>query len=143
MIPIFAKKSSDTLNYNWHVCGAKMSVVNYDQKMEVLFDKINSDMGIIDLALPLEIDQVNEMKFKKCLALVIDVPELYDNDKEVRNRCEKFWGDFVAAVDNLVSNLGSESEETDLDVIVFISFNRNLIVLSDERMMDLTEFTVE
>ena len=71
------------------------------------------------------------------------MPELYDDDKEVRTRCEKFWGDFVAAVDELVSNLGSESEETDLDVIVFISFNRNLIVLSDERMMDLTEFTVE
>ena len=63
LIPIFAKKSSDTLNYNCHVCGAKMSVVNYDQKMEVLFDKINSDMGTIDLALPLEIVQVNEQKF--------------------------------------------------------------------------------
>jgi hypothetical protein len=119
------------LKYECGVCRNKIEISDCSGPKRDLFFSINTDLGTHDI----KVGQSKDSEQGRTVGLLFDVSEPNDID-DMKVRCEKFF--------DMLADAFSELSETDdsTKFILFISFKRNLFVLSDERMMDLTEFTM-
>lgn len=136
------------IKYQCGVCRNTVTIESFNEGKKDLFQALNTELGTHDIKITnspfsnkanSNFDEIGSDK--RIVALVFDVSE--PNDKsEISERSEKFFKFLGEALDSLKSKINSQDGFGEIQLILFVSFRRNLFVLSEDRMIDLTEFTM-